>query len=993
MMMRTGLLAFAALWLGMGLCLAQEPLDIPNLDFSKGQEGWTAWTGDTAHPWRVLPTGGPGGKAMLQIEAGNRAHEVMVMTATDKLPAGQRYLVTIWWQFENLSPDAQVDFRTIFRDADGKWLSGDDHSPRSSEERDGWTVKRYRISVPAKTTSATLGFWVRETVGTMRVSNISVEPAAAQQRTFDSMYQYDPEQVPLGMAPLSSFYKLRETQSPFIPRARRWNELMVRAGFVQEDLSRARRLAGYARAQASALAPHEQGVAKVLADLDALQQTYGRLYDAGKADQLAAQFDPAAEALQQSLAGAEVGLKRFMAGLKSAAVSDAWTKLPQVDRTQPWWDAKTGRPRYLHWSRWSDANFWEMEQPLNMGEGHTLTAGMPSAFKDGVASWDSYMTEWERKRSAGATESSLITHYSLHDKGYLASEFAKQHNDDPDLRMWDAEGQPIGPPAGLAMLNWLNPLARGHMVDVLTQMAQFFKDKREFQYYVTSWESAGPRAGDVRIGTNPTHVISFREYLKQRYGTIAELNRRWGSNYAAFEDLQPAPEATTAPGDPSTPLEIESQRWAQEVYVDYITLITKTLNAVDPTKPVLGEQSGLLSRILSPRIMQSVNIIGHHNRARTTMPVQMWISSLQRYDPTPSALFENFWGCQEDHPQRLMDERAMRAQMRRYLYRHAVWGRCAQVWWYAYTSAPYLLAYNGNWFTPVYDLTTMRYSAAGFPVERAKVDRVEGALLQSTIVPSRIALVQPYATMLAQGRSSDTLREWLAWHGILYPRNLLYEAVPDAYFVGGRAKLSSFEVVILPFATHLDEGFSKQLIAFAQGGGTIIASGPAGLYNELGRDNGALLKAAGLQAKRETEQGDWRYDYGASDKSQAKFIEVVVGKGRLVALKESAAGLKTEGEALAALIRQRTTPVAEAPGTTLELLARQLPDGRVLLCALNADPDQAATGEVFVQGSFTRVADIDLPTAARVPASVKAGRTSFRVSLDAGTTAYFVLAK
>jgi len=977
--------------LSAGFATAQTPLSIPALDFSQGKEGWTAWTSGTAHPWAIVPEG-HAGKPALRLDATSRANSVMVITATDALQAGQRYFVAIWWRTENLSPDAQVDFRTIFRDADGKWLSGDDQAARSSETRDGWTLKRYRISIPPKTTSSTLGFWVREATGTIFVSDLRVEPCAPLQRTFDSMLQYDPEQVPLGMAPLNGFRKLRETQSPFLIRARRWNELMVRAAFVQEDLSRARRVIGYAETQTLSLDGHEQAVQTILSDLDALQQTYGRLYDTGKAEELAPAFDPAADKLAAAIAKAGADLE-FVTCLKSVQTNETWAKLPPVNRNQPWWDARAGRPRYMLWSRWSDPDFWEMEQPLNLGDGHTLTAGQPSSFKDGVATWDGYLTEWDKKRTAGATKSSLITHYSLHDKGYLAAEFAQQHGNDPDLRMWDKDGKPIGPAAGLTMLNWLNPLARGHMVDVLTQMATFFKDKPEFQFTVTSWESAGPRAGDTRIGGNPTHVAAFQAYLAARYGTIADLNRRWGSQYGSFAEIKPAPEPTLTPGEPGTPLEIESQRWAQEAYVDYISLVTKTLNATDPSKPVLGEQSGLLSRVFSPRIMRSVNIIGHHNRARTTMPVQLWISSLQRYDPTPSALFENFWGCQEDHPQRLMDERAMRAQMRRYLYRHAVWGRCAQVWWYAYTSAPYLLSYNGNWFNPVYDLTTMRYSAAGFPVERAKVDRVEGAILGSEIVRSRVVLVQPYATMLAQGNSSETLREWLAWHGLLYPRNLLYEALPDEYSTAGRVKLSDFDVVILPFATHLDETFTKQLIAFAQGGGTIIASGPAGLYDELGRPNGALLQAAGLQATRASAEGDWRYSYGAADKPDAKLVEAPLGKGRLVALKESVTGLPTEAGTLAALVRRQAAPAAEAPGTTLELLLRELPDGRRLLCALNADPDQATAGEVSVQGSFGKVADLDLPTPARVPSSVKAGRTSFHVRLEPGTTAYFVLAK
>ncbi|MHB8994873.1 MAG: beta-galactosidase [Armatimonadota bacterium] len=964
-------------------------VEIPALNMADKAK-WTEWSGSTAHVWDIVPDG-HGGKPALRILARNSNDDVMVMTETEKLQAGKRYAVTIWWRLEGLSPEAQVDFRTIFRDKDGKWLSGDDQHARSTTEQDGWLKRQYRITPPPGTVSSTLGIWVRETTGTIRVSDVTIEEMPEQQRTFDSMYDYDPEQVPLGMAPLDGFNALRTAKSPFLPRAMRWNEMMIRTGFLQEDLARAHRAAGYT-GKAGRLTTCDQTVKAILKDLDALQQTYGRLFDAKQAGELPARFDAVADKLEPRIAEASTQMQSLIKSLCPALTDASWTRLSQPNRNQPWWDAQKRRPRYMLWSRWSTPEFWEMEKPLDMGEGHTLTSGAPAKFENGVADWSNYLAEWDRKRSFGAKTSSLITHYSLHDRGYLAPEFAKQHGDDPDLRMWDKEGKPLGAPAGVTNFNWLNPLARAHMVDVLTQMATFFKPRAEFQYYVSSWESAGPRAGGVRIGQNPSHLTDFRAYLQKRYNTIAELNRRWGSNYASFEEISPAPEQTLAAGQAATPLQIESQRWAHEAYVDYISLITKTVRETDPQKPVLGEQSGIPRLMFSPRLMDSVDIIGHHNRAGTTMPVQLWISSLQRYHGTPSALFENFWGCQEDHPARLMDERAMRAQMRRYLYRHAAWGRSAQVWWYAYTSAPYLLTYNGNWFTPVYDLTTMRYSAAGFPVEKAKVDRVETALLGSEIVPSKVLLVQPYATMLAEGEANNTVREWLGWHNLLYPRNMLYEVLPDEYFTSGRAKLSGFDVVILPLATHLDEAFTKQLVEFAQAGGTVICSGPAALYNELGRPNGQLLSAAKLQARLENPEGDWRYPYGKDE--DKPWVEASVGKGKVVALTQSVTRVSDAEDAagLVGMVRQKAAPAAEAPATTLELLLRRLPDGRHLLCVLNRDPDKATSGEVSVQGNFKRVADIDMPTPCSVKAVSANGRTRFNVSLEAGATTYIMLA-
>lgn len=971
-----------------GSLLAQL-LNVPHLDFSEGKQGWTDWTGSTAHKWDIEPQGGFQGRPALRIDAQNAAHEIMVMTSTDQFKGGERYRADAWWKVEARLPDPQVDFRIIFRDAAGKWISGDDFLPLKTTEEEGWKHAVYRVPVPKGTAVANVGIWVRNTEATVRVSGLRFEPAPPGVRTFDSMYLYDPMQVELGNVPLNGFVKLQQTQSPFLPRADRWNRLLVRAGFLQENLARARRTTLYAGKPAEQVLRHEQAVAGILAELDGLQQAYGRLYVAGKTGALETELDPAMAKLEERVKQAEGALQGWQSEVARVGKLLRPLTWRTVDRTQPWWDAEKKRNRYLLWTRWSTPEFWKMEEPLDMGPGHTLTSGNPASFAGGKADWSNYMKEWETKRAAGATESSLITHYALHDKGYLAPEFAEQHSNAPELRLWGEDKQPLGTPSGVTNTNWLDGRVRGHMVDVLGQMAQFFKDKSEFKFYVTAWESAGPYAGGVRVGANPSHVAVFQEYLKSRYGTMEALNKRWGTAHASFGELAPVPEGAPQPGEASTPPAIESQRWAHESYVDYLDTIRDAVRAQDPTKPVVGQQSGLMDRVLSPRVWEGVDILGYHNRGRTTMPMMVWLASMQRYTRQPTSLFENFWGCQEDHPKRMAEEKVMRAQMRRYLFRHAVWGRAVQVWWYAYTSAPYLLSYNGNWFNPVYDLTTFRYSAAGFPVEKAKVDRFESLLLDSEIVPSKVALVQPYASMLAQGRNGTTWREWVAWHNLLFPADVKYEALPDSWFEGGRAKLSDFSVVILPFAPHLSEAFTKQLLEFAGKGGVVVASGPAGLYDDLGLPNGALLKAAGLDGRMTTDGATWAVQGAAPG-----MVEGKIGKGRLVMLTAPLARLSEGDQDLVrGQVERASEKPAAAPGTTLELLLRRLPDGRELLCVLNADPDNTTQGEISVQGAFREVVDLDQVVPLLAPSRVAEGRTRFKTVLEAGGTAYFMLLK
>ncbi|MDP6117505.1 MAG: beta-galactosidase, partial [Planctomycetota bacterium] len=976
------------------LCLSAEEPIFTNLDFSNGLDGWGAWSGTKAHRWVLDKEVGHGGKSSLRIEADSRKNNVMVLTTTTRMKPGQRYGFEMWWRFEKMSLRFRSDFRVIFRDADGKWITGIDLNPHFRKPEGDWFQTRYRMLVPDNAASTTVGIWVRETKGIVRVSGMSLSLIPAGQRSLDSMYLYDPFQVKLGPVPLQNFRKLKSDKSPFLSAAKRWNELLVAAGFMQEDLCRARRALLYTRRPDDLLSAHDDRARKVLADLDDAYQRLGRLYDKSDSNRLAAEFIPSARKVEKDIRDARAGLKSLVDEARPSTKASEWLKIPEVDTGQPWWDAERKRARYVFWTRWSNPEQREMEMPLRLGDGQTLTVGRPKDATQGICDWSNYLDQAKTMHDAGARRFSLITHYSLHDKGYLSREFAEKNKSDPDITMMDNEGKPMAPRSGLCHFNWLNPKVRSHMVDVLTQMAKFFKERKEYQFYVTSWEGAGPYCRQIRIGNNPSHKEAFRKFLKQRYGNITALNAKWRTDYESSDAISPQPEEDTPTGAPATPRLIESRRWAQEAYVDYLKLIRDTIHRIDPTKPIIGEHSGLLDRVISPRIYDSVDLLGYHRRAGTTMPVQVWMSSLQRHTGKCTGLFENFWGCQEDHPGRMSEERAMRAQIRRYLYRHAVWGRSLQTWWYSYTTAGYLTSYNCNWLNPVYDLTTLRYSAAGLPVEKEKVDRLQGLLLNSEIVPSRLLVIQPYDTMLAQGRGSEAWSEWMEWHDLLFPRNLLYEVLPDIWFADGRVSLRDFDVVILPIATHLDPRFSAKLIDFIRQGGTCITSGPCGIYDHLGHENGDIMSAAQPKLTTRCESKpdeDWRYSYGVQANADG-LVETSVGQGKLFLLPESVTAFEDGGRALSSLIRSKVAPAVEARGTKLELLLRKLMDGRHLLCALNRDPDRRTTGEVVINGAFRQVADIDISPPFPIRTEVEDGQTRFRVTLDAGATSYFLLA-
>ncbi len=97
----------------------------------------------------------------------------------------QNYRFEIWWKIESPTPTPQVDLRIIFRDPEGTWLSGMDYYPASTHQEGEWVRKSYRVAAPDNFASASVGIWVRDTVGTIRAAKMSVTPIEPGQRTFD----------------------------------------------------------------------------------------------------------------------------------------------------------------------------------------------------------------------------------------------------------------------------------------------------------------------------------------------------------------------------------------------------------------------------------------------------------------------------------------------------------------------------------------------------------------------------------------------------------------------------------------------------------------------------------------------------------------------------------------------------------------------------------------------------------------------------------------
>ncbi|MBM4051037.1 MAG: hypothetical protein FJ279_38560, partial [Planctomycetes bacterium] len=473
--------------------------------------------------------------------------------------------------------------------------------------------------------------------------------------------------------------------------------------------------------------------------LDELYQTYGRLFVARNEAGLG-EFDRAAASLAEQATLARRRVAERFSALRSEAKQAAgdWPALPEPS-PKPLALAPNGQPNQILIGTRSPFTHFGLEEPLTINKLHSLSMlyDMPDQKEPGKYAPKVTFDLWQKLKDAGATHASIATAFALHDKQMAPAWFLEKLRDDPDLLMASADGAKLKPPDKYAAsLNIWRPEVRQMTADLVAGVAGAFRDQPQFPFYVTSAENIGPyfacEVGVRSTGYNPSALPDFHAWLKGRYKDISDLNRQWKATYARFEDIQP-PQDLCLAGEWKRPhpLGYEFQSWREDRHVAWLKLIYDAFKKADPAKPVLADHSGVLRSVDGSRLFDTCDILSVHMRSPHFMLASIYTYSMNRFARKQLGQYECFWGCQEDLP-RIAEEKAQRCAMMKYLYRLTIWGRHLQIWWYAYTSADYLLSYNGNWFNPVYDLTTLRYCAAALPVGKAKVKRLEDVFLNSS---------------------------------------------------------------------------------------------------------------------------------------------------------------------------------------------------------------------------------------------------------------------
>jgi beta-galactosidase len=142
----------------------------------------------------------------------------------------------------------------------------------------------------------------------------------------------------------------------------------------------------------------------------------------------------------------------------------------------------------------------------------------------------------------------------------------------PEILMVDAAGRRMNH-GGRQQGDWSSPVYREYTAKVITELAKRFgHDKR-----VWGWQLDNELSHyDKQYSYSPAATLRFRDWLREKYGTIDRLNTDWGTAfwslvYQNFDQIE-IPNQLDHPGLPNPHAQLDFSRWFAQEAAGYLRM-------------------------------------------------------------------------------------------------------------------------------------------------------------------------------------------------------------------------------------------------------------------------------------------------------------------------------------------------------------------------------------------------------------------------------------
>jgi len=531
-------------------------------------------------------------------------------------------------------------------------------------------------------------------------------------------------------------------------------------------------------------------------------------------------------------------------------------------------------------------------------------------------------------------------------------------------------------------INIAHPEVRAYYADYLHAVTRPLKERLDF--LLTGWEDRTEirhwRDGKIITtlrGYDSHSKAAFREALRQRYGSIAALNRRWGgTGYADFSEIEPPPDPWLSGPGRADGLHYEWARWQSASHMEWTAWLRRAIRRQAPGLPVMTDSSHLLLNGTAWEALeaQTCDILSFHYNPANEDAMFAYLQSVARRKGVPLACFEHY----EMMYSRLEgdDERLGARTLRLHFSDLAARDVRLQASWLRYMghTTAYIAAYGGAHFRVDTGQTLLRWPTAELRRYRRQLETTERPLVESAPERGRIALFLPDSTFLQSANLQDPAKVEAPMarfvrfqNAVLTPASLPAEYVHEAMVEADPQELERYTAIVV-----LDAAFTpaKTLAALkawaARPGRTLLVQGPLGFFDECGlplAPEASPLRVAFPEVAVEPER-PWQLKGAGTDPETPWLRQTRYGEGALVRMTRPLNAFVDEPGQLASLVRllEEAAPQSlRVKGGEIRHQLRITPEGRRYLLLSNRDVRKAQPYEVTLPGGVERVVDVGVP--------------------------------
>ncbi len=524
--------------------------------------------------------------------------------------------------------------------------------------------------------------------------------------------------------------------------------------------------------------------------------------------------------------------------------------------------------------------------------------------------------------------------------------------------------------------NLFDPTIRSnHIADIQTRVTPLHAQTNNLGILFTLQAYLPPN-------TTPLRLDAFRSWLTSAYSTIGDLNGRWDSKFARFEEI-------------AWPTDRQPARWRDAVTFWQDTVTRATRDAV------------AAARGGAPRAyILGIPEVEFENHGEANL---LDYYAIQR--GAGWSHYSHFTGSLGDSRECLAGgpDRALISTLATRINRR-LWALPFHFEWKA--PETHLDGRASRWCDRVASRNLWLLLAAGMDgmIVRKPVPQLETALRQTQPLwkvfggsrsLTRLGIVRSSSSLLM---NRDARKEESQFFANFWGFGWQPAVIHEETFRDFPKAPSDYDVLALGGATHLPSWLQESLISWINDGGTLLCDEPPGLFDPWGRRVARLLwETLGIDDVQKDADGRWRLEAArlkpgcsvmASDAAGRPLaLRAKYGRGEIVVSLDPFFTVKEIRDYWPQVLNERVKREIESPERNLYLDWRPCDELRTFFSvAINLSPYAPVKTQVIAHGAYSRALNLSADGGANpVPCERTESITSFPLELPPGGGAVLML--